>query len=456
MKRLLENTWFAGRRRSFPRGVHPDDAKEIARDEAIEVLPTPPVVRVPLLQHLGRPATIGVKPRTSVQMGECVGEASGPISSPVHASVSGETARSGMVSLANGRRVDTVPIKAFPEQPLEGQSLYEAWLGGQWPLEVPDGISPDAVAGAALEAGLVGQGGAAFPSHVKLHLDAKRPVDTVLINGCECEPYLTADYRLMLESPASVISGAVLLRHATGARRTVVCLENNTSEAAEQLREAAAGTGIEILELASKYPQGGEKSLTYAVMGKAIPTGGLPLDIGAVVLNVSTAASLARKIHRRMNLTHRIVCVSGAGIQRPANLLVPLGTPFSALIKYCGGARPEAVRYVAGGPMMGFSFADTEIPVTKGNGGLTLFTAREVESSAETACLRCGRCVDVCPLDLVPTRIALAVRVNNIPLAQRHHLEACMECGSCAYACPAGIPLVQLIRAGKAAVRRFA
>ncbi len=456
MKPLLDKTFFSRRQRSFPRGIHPDDAKGMSREQAIEVLPTPPVVRVPLLQHLGRPATIRVKQRSSVEMGECVGEASGPISSPVHASVSGETARPGMVSVANGRRVDTVPIKASPEQPLEGNSLYEAWLGGEWPLEVPGGMTPEAVAAAALEAGLVGQGGAAFPSHVKLHLDAKRPVDTVLINGCECEPYLTADYRLMLESPASVISGAVLLRHATGAKRTVVCLENNTPEAAEKLREAAAGTGVEVLGLASKYPQGGEKSLTYAVMGKTIPTGGLPLDIGAVVLNVSTAASLARKIHRGMNLTHRIVCVSGAGIQRPANLLVPLGTPFSALIEYCGGARPEAVRYVAGGPMMGFSFADTDIPVTKGNGGLTLFTAREVESSAETACLRCGRCVDVCPLDLVPTRIALAVRVNNIPLARRHHLEACMECGSCAYACPAGIPLVQLIRAGKAAVRRFA
>ncbi len=444
------------RRSRFPGGVRPRSAKDITRESPIEVLPTPEVVRLPLLQHAGKPAEIIVKARDVVAMGDIVGTASGPVSSPVHASISGQTAKPGTATLANGRRVDTVPIKASPDQPLSGQALYDACFGGDWPLTVPSGLGPTEVAEAALDAGLVGQGGAAFPSHVKLRLDEGKSVETVLVNGCECEPYLTADYRLMIEAPAAVISGALLLRHTSGAQRVAVCLEDHTPEAAAALRAFARGTGVEVLELPAKYPQGGEKSLIRAVTGKAVPTGRLPIDVGIMVLNVSTAASLARKVHRGMNLTHRIVCVTGAGIERPANLLVPMGTAFESLLEYCGGLRPGTARLVSGGPMMGFGFSDQQIPVTKGTGGLTILTREEVARTAQTACLRCGRCADVCPLNLVPARLAQSIRNGKIDLARKHHLEACMECGSCAYACPAGIPLVQILRVGKAAARRNA
>jgi len=438
---------------SFPRGVHPSDGKEFSANAPIEALPTPKMVRIPLQQHLGAPAQATVKPRTEVVMGDPIGEAAGMISSPIHASLSGATAKVNPTPLPNGRRVDAIPIKVAEEQPLEGNELLSAMLGGEWPLEPPRDFKPEQVAEAAREAGIVGHGGAAFPSHVKLIRNHERPVDTILINGCECEPYLTADYRLMLESPGSVVAGAALARFATGARRVVICVEDHVPDAAAALRTIADRCDIEVLELQKKYPQGGEKSLALAVLGKTIPSGGLPLDIGAMILNVGTAAALARKVHRGFNLTHRVVCVTGRGITRPANLLVPLGTPIRELIDFCGGLRPDTQRMVAGGPMMGFGFSDTSMPITKGNGGLTFLTRADVEAQQETACLRCGRCVDVCPLNLVPSRMATATRSRNWELAEDYHIGACMECGSCAYACPAHLPLVQLIRVGKATLR---
>ena len=440
---------MAWRGKSFARGVHPPDNKQFAADAAIEILPSPPEVRIALLQHLGAPCEETLKPRAEVVVGDVVGLAGGFVSAPVHASVSGTVARSRAVTLPNGRHVRVVPIKAAQDQPLLGRALWDDVYGGAWTHEGLDKYEPEQIANAARDAGLVGLGGAAFPTHVKLTRNPDKPIHSLLINGCECEPYLTADYRLMLEAAAPVISGALLARHATGADEVAVCIEDNKPEAIDSLRRAAEGTDVAVRVLKTKYPQGGEKQLIMAALGHVVPLGGLPLDVGVVVLNVGTTAALARAVLREKPLTHRIVTVSGSGVAASKNLLVPVGVGYRELIEYCGGLTEDAVRVVAGGPMMGFTLGNLDAPVTKGTSGVTVLTHEDIDRAAETTCLRCGRCVQVCPMNLVPAKLAQAARVDDRELAQRYHVNACIECGCCAFECPASIPLVQLIRLGK-------
>lgn len=437
------------RKGTFARGVHPAECKQLAEEAPIEVLPTPKQVRIALLQHLGAPCEASVKPRSEVALGDVVGQAEAFVSAPVHASVTGTTARGSMATLPNGRHVPVVPIKAAGEQPLAGEALFEDVLGGDWPTGGLDRYGPQQIAEAAKSAGLVGLGGAAFPTHVKLTRNEKRPIQWLLVNGCECEPYLTSDYRLMLQAPGPIITGALLARHATGASEVIVYVEDNKPKAIQALRVAAEGTEAQVRVVKTKYPQGGEKQLIVAALGKEVPTGGLPLDVGVVVINVGTAAALARAVVRGKPLTHRIVAVSGTGIRQPKNLLAPIGASYRELVEFCGGLSQDAARVVAGGPMMGFALGSLDVPVTKGTSGITVLTRDEIRKAEETACVRCGRCVDVCPMRLVPTRLALAARADNPGLVQRYHVAACMECGCCAYICPASLPLVQLIRLGK-------
>jgi electron transport complex protein RnfC len=442
----------AARSGTFAHGVHPQDQKHLAAEMAIEVLPAPKEVRIPLLQHLGAPCEPTLKPRTEVALGDVVGQPTGFVSAPVHASVAGTTARGVMTTLPNGRHVPAVPIRSADGQPLAGEALFEDVLGGPWPTAGLQRYEPQQIADAARQAGLVGLGGAAFPTHVKLTRNPQRPIRWLLLNGCECEPYLTADYRLMVEAPGAVICGALLAQQAAGASELIVCVEDNKPQAIEALRAVADHTAVQLRVLKTKYPQGGEKQLVDAVLHKEVPTGGLPLDVGAVVVNVGTAAALARAVLRGKPLTHRVVTVSGAGIRRPKNLLVPIGTSYRELIDYCGGLREDAARVVAGGPMMGFTLGNLDVPVTKGTSGVTVLSRHEVHKAAETPCVRCGRCARVCPMRLVPTKLAQAARAGKADLARRYHVVACMECGCCAYACPASIPLVQLIRLAKVIV----
>jgi electron transport complex protein RnfC len=437
---------------TFARGVHPHEYKELAENAAIEVLPTPKQVRIALLQHLGAPCESKLKPKTELAIGDIVGEAKGFVCAPVHASVAGLAAKATVATLPNGRHIPVIPINAADEQPLAGDALFEDVLGGEWPVDDLDQYTDEQITQAALDGGLVGLGGAAFPTHVKLRKSDEKPIDTLLINGCECEPYLTADYRVMLESPASVVCGAILAQKATGADNVVIGVEDNKPQAVDALRKAAEGTAVDVRVLKTKYPQGGEKQLAYAVLKRVVPTGGLPLDVGVVVMNVGTCSALARAVVRGKPLTHRVITISGSGIAEPKNILAPVGVSYGELIDYCGGLTPNAARIVAGGPMMGFTFSNLDAPVTKGTSGLTVMTHDEVKQSDETACVRCGRCVDVCPINLVPTKIALAARAKNVEVAERYHASACMECGCCAYECPASIPLVQLIRLGKVMV----
>ena len=438
---------------TFARGVHPPDRKELAAEAAIEVLPIPKEVRVPLLQHLGAPCEATGKPRTKVDIGDVVGDSDAFVSAPVHASITGATGRASMTTLPNGRHVPVVPIKADKEQSLEGQTLYDEILGGEWPTSDLGSFEPKQIADAARKGGLVGLGGAAFPTHVKLTPNPEKPIRTLLINGCECEPFLTADYRLMLEAPGPIVTGSLLAQRATGAEEVLICVEDNKPAAVESLRRATEGTEIGVRVLETKYPQGGEKQLINAVKGKEVPTGGLPLDIGAVVMNVGTTAALARAVLRDKPITHRVVTVTGGGIKEPKNLLSPIGASYQELVDCCGGITPSAARIISGGPMMGFAIGSLDTPVTKGTSGITILTAEEVRRSQETACVRCGRCVDVCPLNLVATKIAMAARSRRPDIAMQYHVNACMECGCCAYVCPASIPLVQLVRLGKILVK---
>lgn len=433
---------------SFRRGIHPRGNKQFSEDAAIAVLPVPKQVDIALSQHIGAPCKPVVASRDEVAPGDMVGDVDSFIAAPVHASIAGKVARESVATLPNGQRVKTLPIKAGEEQPSD-EELLEDVYGGNWSTAAIGEMDPKDIANKVRDAGIVGHGGAAFPTFVKLLRNKDKPVDTLLVNGCECEPFLTADQRLMQQAPAPIISGAMIAARAAGASQVVVAIENNKPAAIAAMRKQAEGTPVKIAVVKTRYPMGGEKQTVKAVLNRKIPTGGLPLDIGVVVINVATAAAIARAVLRGKPVTHRIVSVSGAGIAGPKNLLAPIGASYQDLIDHCGGLGEHAARVVSGGPMMGFAVGDLTAPITKGTSGIVVLTKADVARSRETACVRCGRCVDVCPLNLVPSKMAMAARNEDWELAQKYQISACMECGCCAYTCPASIPLVQLVRVGK-------
>jgi electron transport complex protein RnfC len=434
---------------TFPRGVHPSDRKNFSSEMPIEIMPTPERVLLPLLQHIGPPCAPVVKTKQQVVFGDKVASNEAFISASIHTPISGTVMKQTVTTLPNARHVPALPVKAEGEQ-LQGRDLWEELFGGQWPKQFNGKWSPEKISQIIQVAGIVGLGGAAFPTHVKIMPSKDNKIDTLLINGCECEPYLTSDYRLMLEAPEPIITGALLAGVSTGAKDIVICIENNKPKAIEKIRKAAEGTKIKIAVLKTKYPQGSERHMVMAVLKRVMPLGGLPIDIGVAVSNVSTIAAVASAVLKGTPLTHRIICVTGGGIVNPKNLLVPIGISYGELIDFCGGLTEDAARMISGGPMMGFAFTNPDTPVTKGTSGLTVLTREDIKKEEETACIRCGRCVDVCPMRLVPARLAAAARNGDMDMAEKYNIMGCLETGCCGYICPARIPLIQLIRMGKA------
>lgn len=432
----------------FRHGIHPPENKGISGTSKIEVVKGAETVTLPLLQHVGAPARQIVEPKQVVKFGETVAAGEAFISASIHSPVSGIVKNNRNVTMVNGRRLPAVVIKSEGEQTAP-KILWDELTSDDWSLDKISSYDPQHISKVIRDSGIVGLGGAAFPAHVKIAPNDKRKIDTLLINGCECEPYLTSDYRLMTEAPHSIVAGSLIAAHAISAGQTIICIEDNKPEAILKLRQASQGTSIKVAVLKTKYPQGGEKQLIKSVLGLEVPLGGLPGDIGVNVGNTGTMAAIAMAVFKGRPLTHRVVSISGKGINIPKNLFIPIGISIGEIIACCGGLREEACRIVAGGPMMGFAFADLSTPVIKGNTGIIVLSKEEISEGKETSCIRCGRCVDACPMNLVPTRLALASRYNNLDVALKYNINACFECGCCAYVCPAKINLVQLIRSGK-------
>ena len=436
--------------RSFAGGVHPPEGKHLTEDRAIEPGPAAKELAVLLSQHLGAPAQPVVKKAEAVQAGQKIGDCQAFIGAPIHAPVAGKVKDIALQPHPVLGRSMAIVIEA----PSEVRPSLPSFV--RPPSFDPAAYTPEQICQAVRDAGIVGMGGAGFPTSVKIQPDTKTPRETLIVNGCECEPYLTCDYRVMLEWTDQVMTGIQLAQRACGALRVFIAIEDNKPKALERMNASlerwALGSRISVVRVKTKYPQGGERQLIRAVLQKIVPTGGIPPAIGVVVSNVQTTAAIADAVVNSRPLTHRVVTVTGEGIARPGNYYVPIGTPIQALIDHCGGLTEDSARVVLGGPMMGLAAADLSTPITKTGGAVTVLTARQIgngKSPWQTSCIRCGRCLQACPEHLSPTKIAHAVKSNFMDLAVKHHVTACIECGCCTYVCPANVDLTGYIKTGK-------
>jgi electron transport complex protein RnfC len=428
--------------KTFPGGLHPPDNKQWSAHKAIETCPLPEELVIPLSQHIGAPAELCVAKGEHVKKGQVIGVAKGFVSVPVHASTSGEVVAIEPRPHASGRNLPAVVIRPDGE---------DAWVDGLQEAD-PATLTADAIRERIRAAGIVGLGGATFPTHVKLTPPENKPIHTLILNGVECEPYLTADHRLMLEETTRVLDGISILKRVLGVERALVGIEANKPDAIAAMSKACAGQGIEVVPLAVKYPQGAEKQLILALTGREVPSGGLPMDVGVVVQNVGTAAAVSDAVRRGLPLIERIATVTGPGVSEPKNLRVRVGTPLSHLVEFCGGLKGEPAKIIMGGPMMGSTQLSLEVPATRGTSGVLLFREGEIPLTPEGPCIRCGRCVQACPAHIMPTSIAAYARLDLIAEAEEFGAMDCIECGCCTYTCPATLPLVQAIRYGKAAI----
>ncbi|GAB4407182.1 MAG: electron transport complex subunit RsxC [Thermodesulfovibrionales bacterium] len=430
---------------TFRGGIHPPDKKGLAKDSPIVQARIPQRVIILFSQHTGAPCKPVVSIGQEVKKGELIGEPGGFVSAPVHSSVSGKVVALGEFPNAMGRMVTAAVIEN------DGREEWTALRDN------PDYMSlqPDAIKERIRAAGIVGLGGAAFPTAVKLSPPKEKPIDTVIINGAECEPYLTADYRLMLERPDEIIEGLKILMKTLGVNKGYVGIEDNKPDAIEVMRSASKNEpDIEVHSLEVKYPQGAEKMLIKAITGREVPPRGLPMDVGVVVQNVGTAFAVYEAVRYGKPLIERVVTVTGEGIKRPSNLMVRIGTPIAELIEECGGFTDSAGKVIAGGPMMGFALPSLDIPVTKGTSGILVIPEGEVVHAEDfRPCIRCGRCIDVCPMGLMPSVLSILSEKGHYEDTKEYNLFDCFECGSCAFVCPSKRPIVHLIRLAKSLVK---
>ena len=422
-------------------GVHPSERKEFTEHLALQKFPEPKEVVIPLSMHAGAPANPVVQVGDTVKVGQKIGEAAAFISSPVHSSVSGTVTAIEERGHATRGTCLSVVIRS------DGKNTLDESVKPHKDLE---SLTPDEIVEIFKEAGIVGMGGAGFPTAVKLK--PAKPVDTILLNGCEGEPLLTADHRGLLEYADDVIFGLKAILKATGAQKGVIVIEDNKPDAIALMKEKTAGCQqMEVVAARTKYPQGAEKMLIKRVTGRMVPSGGLPADVGCIVSNISTTKAISDAIQKGMPLIQRVVTVTGERLKHPGNFVVKIGTNTRDLIDYCGGITGQGeVTVKAGGPMMGFVLTDTNVPIMKGSNGII---AVDTDHAAEQPCIKCGRCVDVCPMELSPLYFAKYADQENWQGMKDMHVMDCIECRSCEYICSSKIPLVAKIKAGKTAVR---
>lgn len=424
-------------------GVHPDDRKTLSCDQAIENLPLPPLLHIPLQQHIGAAAEPLVKRGQLVRKGQILARNQGMISAPVHAPTSGRIMGIGGYPAhhASGLLVRTITLKP------DGHDEWDDECEG---CADPFTLSPETIANRVAQAGIVGMGGATFPSAVKLNLRKRYRLHTLVINGAECEPYLTCDDRLMRERAADVRDGVLLMARALGVNKILFAIENNKPEAQEAMRKTSSNfPELEVVGLPTRYPMGSEKHLVQTLVGKETPARGLTADIGVVVHNVATAAAVNDALRHGRPLISRVVTVTGGAIKQPRNLHVPIGTPLQQLIEYCGGFEVPPGKLISGGPMMGQPLPSTKVPVVKGSNGLLALTTAEAEDKVEMPCIRCASCVSACPCGLLPLSMAAQIRSGSLDASVDLGLLDCIACGSCSYVCPSHIPLVQYFNYAK-------
>jgi electron transport complex protein RnfC len=430
---------------SFLGGIHPDYRKDLSARGPIEIPPLPERVIVPLLQHIGVPCEPAVAVGDTVRTGEVIGRGTGPISAPVHATLSGTVTAVGRYPHPGGREVRAVVIES------DGA---DTWVD-LTPAD-PDALSPDALMERIAEAGIVGLGGAAFPTPVKLRHRPEAPVRTQIINGSECEPYLTADHRLMVEEPERVAAGTRVMARILGVDEVFLGIEDNKPDAVKAMEKALVegpGPAVTVGVLPTKYPQGGEKQLISVLTGREVPSGGLPVDVGVVVHNVGTAAAVDDAVRFGRPLVDRVVTVTGEGVARPGNARARLGTPARVLIEHFGGTVGDVDKVVFGGPMMGVAQWNLDVPVVKGTSGILVIPKGQVPTGAIRPCIRCSACIEVCPVGLLPNMLSVCAEQRAFPEAEEYHPFDCIECGCCSYVCPSFRPLVQMIRFAKTEVR---
>ena len=434
--------------KTFPGGVQPACLKNETIDKLIKNAPVPREVIIPLLQHTGAPCEPMVSAGSRVRTGQVIARSDKFISSPIHASISGTV-----------KKIDRYPhpvIGSFNAVFIEGDGADTK----ETSIKKTDNVnllSEDEIRDIVRECGIVGLGGAAFPTHVKLALPEGKAIDSFILNGSECEPYLTCDHHLMLENPAGIIEGMAVMLRLTGASRAYIAIESNKIGAAftleKILRDKRYNTlNAKIVILKTKYPQGAEKSLIKSILNREVPPRGLPFDVGCLVSNVGTAFAVYEAVFNRKPLYERVVTVTGSCVAEPSNLRVRIGTPVKDLVDALGGLKKDVYKIIFGGPMMGLAQLSLDTPVIKGTSGILFLSKEDVAEYAETNCIRCGRCVDVCPLNMVPADIMRFVKKEQYERAIEYNVEDCIECGCCSYECPSKIPLFQWIKLGKTEV----
>lgn len=432
-------------RRHTRGGVHVPHRKNTAEYETV-VMPPPQQVILAMSQHLGAPCVPAVKVGDKVAVGQIVGDSEQPVSAPVHASVSGTVSAITTLQLPGGRSTQAVVVDADGEQ-----RVHES-------VRPPQVASREDLLRAVRASGLVGLGGAGFPTHIKLNPQNPDEVDTLLVNAAECEPYITADYRECMENSWDIVSGVQTLMELLDIRRVIIAIERNKPAAIRELSGIAAsvsqpGREVRVQALPARYPQGAEKVLIAACTGRRVPPGKLPADVGCLVMNVTTVAFLARYLKTGMPLVERRLTVDGSAVQHPQNVRVPIGTPIHQVLEFCGGTDRPVRKLLMGGPMMGLALMDDTLPVLKQNNAILALAEEDAPALSASACIRCGRCVSACPMRLVPPSIAAAYQRRDTAAMEKLQVSTCMECGCCTYSCPAHRPIVQTMRLAKEAVR---